>query len=89
MLEVALASDGYLSAAERLRHAEDELAASLRADPMRIGAHPSTKGLTPGTVSFDDRTYVRVRRSADDTVAAADVNDGVTTGRRRVGAGHT
>ncbi|MDP9842092.1 hypothetical protein [Streptosporangium lutulentum] len=70
VLEVALASDGYLSAAERLRHAEDELAASLRADPMRIGAHPSTKGLTPGTVSFDDRTYVRVRRSADDTVAA-------------------
>ncbi|MEV6868872.1 hypothetical protein AB0M44_48885 [Streptosporangium subroseum] len=64
VLEVTLASDGYLSAAERLGQAEDELAASLRTDPMRIGAHPSTKGLAPGAISFDDRTYIRVRRSA-------------------------
>jgi hypothetical protein len=64
VLEVALASDGYLSAAGRLRQAEDELTASLLADPMRIGAHPSTKGLTPGANSFDDRTYIRVRRPA-------------------------
>jgi hypothetical protein len=64
VLEVTLASDGYLSAAGRLGQAEDELAASLRADPMRIGAHPSTKGLAPDAISFDDRTYIRVRRSA-------------------------
>ncbi|WP_424534368.1 hypothetical protein ACOZ38_29250 [Sphaerisporangium viridialbum] len=68
--EVTLASDGYLSAAEHLAQAEQELGASLRADPLRIGAHPSTKGLAPGATSFDDRTYIRVHRSADDPLAA-------------------
>lgn len=68
-LEVTMASDGYLSAAERLAQAEQELAASLCVDPLRIGAHPSTKGLAPGATSFDDRTYLRLRRSADDAAA--------------------
>ncbi|MEU1813265.1 hypothetical protein [Micromonospora aurantiaca (nom. illeg.)] len=58
--EVVLASDGYLAAAPNLAAAEADLAASLRADPLRIGPHPGTKGLTDGQTSFDDRTYLRL-----------------------------
>ncbi|MEU9705795.1 hypothetical protein [Streptomyces sp. NPDC047981] len=59
--EVVLASDGYLRPAPTLETAERELAADLAADPLRIGAHPSTKGVAPGSSSFDDRTWVRLR----------------------------
>ncbi|KUO14762.1 hypothetical protein [Streptomyces dysideae] len=67
--EVVLASDGYLSPAPCLEQAEADLAASLAADPLRIGTHPSTKGMAPGARSVDDRTYVRLVR--------ADVDAGV------------
>ncbi|MEO3807397.1 hypothetical protein ABGB17_00195 [Sphaerisporangium sp. B11E5] len=62
--DVVLASDGYLRAAPTLQIAERELASSLRADPLRIGEFPATKGVPPGAGSFDDRAYLRlVRRS--------------------------
>ena len=39
---------------------EEALAAVLRDDPLMIRLHVSTKGLAPGALSFDDRSYVRV-----------------------------
>ncbi|MEV0636415.1 hypothetical protein AB0I77_15885 [Streptomyces sp. NPDC050619] len=59
--EVVLASDGYLSAAPTLKEAEANLSASLTSDPLRIGEHASTKAVSPGASSYDDRTYIRVR----------------------------
>lgn len=59
--EVVLASDGYLSPGPTLGDAEDELSASLAADPLRIGLRASTKAAPAGGNSFDDRTYVRLR----------------------------
>ncbi|MGJ6965378.1 hypothetical protein ACSDR0_26060 [Streptosporangium sp. G11] len=60
--EVVVASDGYLSAAETLAAAEERLARSLAADPLRIGDHPATKAVAPGAAGFDDRTYLRVKK---------------------------
>ena len=65
--EIVLATDGYLAPAPTLREAEEELAASLTADPLRIGKHAATKAVTPGADSFDDRTYVRLRRAPTTT----------------------
>ncbi|MEU8543058.1 hypothetical protein AB0C52_24250 [Streptomyces sp. NPDC048717] len=62
VLEVVVASDGYLWAAHSLDEAEKALAVSLAADPLRIGEHASTKALAPGARSFDDRTYLRLVR---------------------------
>ncbi|MGW2080591.1 hypothetical protein ACWCOW_27255 [Streptomyces sp. NPDC001939] len=57
---IVLASDGYLTPARTLAAAEADLADSLRQDPLRIGQQPATKGIKPGSRSFDDRTYVRL-----------------------------
>lgn len=62
--EVALASDGYPAVFMTHAATEEYLQADLLADPLRIYAHPSTKPLAPGQVSFDDRSYVRLTRPA-------------------------
>lgn len=56
---VALASDGYpsLSTVSR-KNAEAALAKVLQEDPMCYRDYKSTKGLTPGNHSFDDRSFV-------------------------------
>jgi hypothetical protein len=60
--EVVLATDGYPSPARTLAEAEQELARVLADDPLRIAkARPATKGQRPGTSSFDDRAYLRLR----------------------------
>ena len=58
--EVILATDGYPSPQPTLADSERMLAASLRRDPLRLGPPAATKGVKPGHVSFDDRTYLRV-----------------------------
>ena len=59
--EVVLCTDGYDDPRPTLAESEEALASSLEADPLRIaGPRPGTKGLKPGCVSFDDRSYVRV-----------------------------
>jgi hypothetical protein len=58
---VVLSTDGYLSPAATLAEAEDELRESLSNDPLRIGVHRSTKGMSSGAASFDDRAYLRLR----------------------------
>lgn len=57
--EVVFASDGYPKALASLAESEAYLADSLRKDPLRVWMHPSTKGVRPGQVSYDDRAYIR------------------------------
>ncbi|MCE9507425.1 MAG: hypothetical protein K8R48_03800 [Alphaproteobacteria bacterium] len=57
--EVVFASDGYPRLFPTLKESEDYLAAVLKEDPLLFKKHLSMKGLQPGLVSFDDRTYVR------------------------------
>ncbi len=59
--EVILASDGYPSPERSLEQSEAALAASIERDPLRIADPPGTKTVRPGHLSFDDRTYVRLR----------------------------
>ena len=58
---VIMASDGYPVLADTLEETERLLACSLAEDPLRIGEHPSTKGVAAGNESFDDRTYLRIK----------------------------
>lgn len=58
--EVVLATDGYPSLPGSLEEAELELERLLARDPDCVGPLRSTKGITPGTLSFDDRAWVRV-----------------------------
>jgi len=58
--EVVLASDGYFAPAPTLVQAERNLRSALEEDPLLIGAYKSTKGLVPGSQSYDDRLYVRI-----------------------------
>jgi hypothetical protein len=57
---LVLSSDGYPKLFPSLRDSEEYLDTSLRLDPMRIGDHASTKGIAPGAVSFDDRSYLKI-----------------------------
>jgi len=57
--EIVFASDGYPRLFPTLSESEDYLAEVLKEDPLLFRRYKSTKGLMPGFVSFDDRTYVR------------------------------
>lgn len=57
--EIVLASDGYLGELGTLASAEAYLAEVIEEDPLMIRRHPSTTGVTPGNLSFDDRAYIR------------------------------
>ncbi len=59
--EVVIATDGYCDPRPTLRRSEEVLARSIAADPLRIGPPPGTKAVLPSNISFDDRTYVRVK----------------------------
>jgi glycerophosphoryl diester phosphodiesterase len=58
---VVLASDGYPFLRPNLAASEYLLADLLQRDPLVFRAYKSTKGLTAGNVSFDDRAYVKVK----------------------------
>ena len=57
--EIVFASDGYPKLFATLSDSEAYLADSILGDPLRIWSHPSTKGMRPGQLSFDDRAYIR------------------------------
>lgn len=57
---LVLSSDGYPRIFPTLHESEAYLERSLAVDPMRIHEHPSTKGVSAGAVSYDDRTYLRL-----------------------------
>lgn len=59
--DVVLASDGYPFLRPTLEESEAALARQLRNDPQNVSTFIATKGLKPGLLSFDDRTYVRVQ----------------------------
>lgn len=56
--ELVIGTDGYSDLFMSLEQTEKYLHDSLATDPLRIGVHRSTKGITKGNVSFDDRAYV-------------------------------
>ena len=55
---VVLASDGYPKLFDTWRETEDYLQWALKQDPDCIGLLRGTKGIAPGAVSFDDRSYI-------------------------------
>jgi glycerophosphoryl diester phosphodiesterase len=61
--EIVLASDGYPELRSTLADSERHLRAVLREDPLLIRLHQSTKGVTAGNISFDDRAYLRLASS--------------------------
>ncbi|MEV8038911.1 tetratricopeptide repeat protein [Streptomyces sp. NPDC086182] len=85
--EIVLATDGFLSPAATLTAAEAELQEAIAQDPMRIGVNPGTKGVKPGAASFDDRTYVRVRRSSGPALAGSTTSGAAAPDRDNGGGG--
>ncbi|MGY1631512.1 hypothetical protein ACI784_07375 [Geodermatophilus sp. SYSU D01186] len=59
---VVLASDGYPALGGTFEESEQLLAQRLREDPLMIADPPATKGVGPGQISFDDRTWLEVVR---------------------------
>ena len=60
--ELVLATDGYPVLCPTLAESESRLHAMLNADPLCIGCLLGTKGVSEGNTSFDDRTYLRIKR---------------------------
>ena len=58
---VVLASDGYPTLLPTLKESEKALAHHLIDDSQNIGEFVATKGLVEGNVSFDDRTYIKLK----------------------------
>lgn len=59
--EIVLASDGYPKLLPTLAESESELKKQLEVDPLCINRFKSTKGLINGNLSFDDRSYLRIK----------------------------
>lgn len=55
---VVMASDGYPKLFDTLKETEEYLGEALKKDPTCIGLLRGTKGIVPGNISYDDRTYV-------------------------------
>ncbi|WP_114009888.1 hypothetical protein [Cohaesibacter intestini] len=55
---LVITSDGYPALFDTLADSEAHLAALLTQDPLCIGINLQCKGLGPGRVSFDDRSYI-------------------------------
>jgi hypothetical protein len=58
---IVLASDGYPALLPTLDQSEKRLAEILARDPLLFREFKATKGLKKGQVSFDDRSYLRLR----------------------------
>ena len=58
---VVLASDGYPQLQADLVQSEDKLQAIMQADPNCMREYKSTKGLSKGSKSFDDRAYLKFK----------------------------
>jgi hypothetical protein len=62
---IVLASDGYPFLKETLEASETALQEILLDDPLLFRTYKSTKGMTQGNVSFDDRAYVKLSVSEE------------------------
>ncbi|MBE5999874.1 MAG: hypothetical protein E7239_00495 [Sarcina sp.] len=58
--KIILCSDGYPYIYDTLEKSEKELKKLLDRDPLLFREKKSTKGLAPGALSFDDRTWVEI-----------------------------
>lgn len=58
--QLILATDGYPTLLPTLDETETELKRLLENDPLCIGPLAGTKGVKPGNISYDDRTYLRL-----------------------------
>lgn len=58
--QIILATDGYPKLCTTLQETEDELNRLLQLDPLCIDSLAGTKGIKPGNISYDDRTYLRL-----------------------------
>ncbi len=58
--ELVLGSDGYPQLLATLAESETLLARLLIEDPLCVSALCSTKGMTDGQISYDDRAYIRI-----------------------------
>jgi glycerophosphoryl diester phosphodiesterase len=58
--EIVLATDGYPHLRPTLRESEKFLQHVLSTDPLCMNLHRATKGLQKGSLSYDDRAYLRV-----------------------------
>ncbi|MBO0793101.1 MAG: hypothetical protein J2P36_19440 [Ktedonobacteraceae bacterium] len=58
---IVLASDGYPSVKETLLESEQALHEVLRDDPLLFRKYKATKGMNKGQVSYDDRSYIKLR----------------------------
>lgn len=56
---VVLASDGYPKVYKSLKESEENLKKTIEDDPYFYKKFISTKGLKPGQISYDDRSYVK------------------------------
>lgn len=63
---IILASDGYPFLKDSLADSEAELDQLLREDPLLMRELKSTKGLSNGNVSYDDRAYLKIRIRRED-----------------------
>lgn len=59
--ELVVASDGYPFLKPTLEESEASLLQLMKEDPLCFRRYKSAKGLIKGNLSFDDRTYVRIR----------------------------
>ncbi len=57
---VILSSDGYPVLCETLQESEEALKHELENDPLCFKSYISTKGISKGAKSFDDRTYIKL-----------------------------
>lgn len=58
--ELMLGSDGYPELERTLAESEQSLQRMLDEDPLMYRLHRSTKGVTRGNLSFDDRAFLRL-----------------------------
>lgn len=58
--ELILATDGYPDLKSTLAECEAALKEILKSDPLCYRLFPSTKGITNGNLSFDDRTFLKI-----------------------------
>jgi len=60
-VEIIFASDGYTEVESTLVETEKYLKELVTNDPLMYRTQPQVKGVKPGYVSFDDRSYIRFR----------------------------
>lgn len=60
--EIIIASDGYPELKRTLHESELRLSQINDSDPLCFRENKQAKGMQPGMISFDDRTYVKFRR---------------------------